>query len=252
MRNPCRRAARPMISRIKISWSAAATGGCGASESSNWLAPYSGCSCSIAMPARVAEPITSRTNASCSSTPARPYCAHNVDGNRCPSGATRTNSTSCPMAASMPASASAASTRFSVPRAQLGMGVPSWAKNAAGAQARPSPTMRNADRSIRRRWSPTTPTSAVNAMPVWSTAKACQDGLAPRPGSAKVFVRRIGTVLARVSPAGLTTVPITVSTPSASSWAIAAAASGVPVMAVIVQGRGPGARDFSSGGRPTR
>src|SRR5271157_1278839 len=71
-------------------------------------------------------------------------------------------------------------------------------------------------------------------MPVWSMAKACHEGLAPRPGSANVFVRRIGTVLARVSPAGFTTVPMTVSTPSASSWAIAAAASGVPVMAAIL------------------
>src|ERR1700722_15835011 len=73
-------------------------------------------------------------------------------------------------------------------------------------------------------------------MPVWSMAKACQEGLAPRPGSAKVFVRRIGTVLASVSPAGFTTVPITVSTPSASSWAIAAAARGVPVTASVRSG----------------
>ena len=54
-----------------------------------------------------------------------------------------------------------------------------------------------------------------------------------------MLVRRIGTVLARVSPAGFTTVPMTVSTPSASSWAIAAAARGVPVMAAIVQRRVP-------------
>lgn len=128
--------------------------------------------------------------------------------------------------------------RRSVPRPHVGTGVPSWEKNAAGAHARPSPTMRNADRSIRSRWSPTTPTSAVKAMPVWSMANACQEGLAPKPGSAKVFVWRIGTALARVSPAELTTVPMTVSTPSPSSWAIAAAASGVPVMAVILQPRG--------------
>lgn len=50
-----------------------------------------------------------------------------------------------------------------------------------------------------------------------------------------MLVRRIGTVLAWVSPAGFTTVPMTVSTPSASNWAIAAAASGVAVMAVILQ-----------------
>src|SRR5437016_2781021 len=68
-------------------------------------------------------------------------------------------------------------------------------------------------------------------MPVWSMAKACHEGLAPRPGSANVLVRRMGTVLAWVSPAGFTTVPMTVSTPSPSSWAIAAAASGVAVMA---------------------
>ncbi|CNK11834.1 Uncharacterised protein [Mycobacterium tuberculosis] len=54
-------------------------------------------------------------------------------------------------------------------------------------------------------------------MPVWSMTKACHDGLAPRPGLANVLVRRIGTVFAWVSPAGLTAVPITVSTPSASS-----------------------------------
>src|SRR5882724_7985929 len=63
-------------------------------------------------------------------------------------------------------------------------------------------------------------------------AKACHEGLAPSPGSANVLVRRIGTVLACVSPAGFTTVPITVSTPSASSWAIAAAARGVAVIVV--------------------
>src|ERR1700741_1160946 len=72
-------------------------------------------------------------------------------------------------------------------------------------------------------------------MPVWSMAKACHDGLAPTPGSAKALVRRIGTVLAWVSPAAFTTVPMTVSTLSASSWATAAAASGVAVMAGILQ-----------------
>src|ERR1700730_16099453 len=71
-------------------------------------------------------------------------------------------------------------------------------------------------------------------MPLWAMAKACQDGLAPRPGSAKVLVRRMGTVLACVRPAGVTTVPMNVSTPSASGGAIAAAASGVAVMAAIV------------------
>src|SRR5271166_1405710 len=72
-------------------------------------------------------------------------------------------------------------------------------------------------------------------MPLWSMANACHEGLAPKPGSANVLVRRIGTVLAWVSPAGFTTVPMTVSTPSASSWAIATAASGVAVMAAILQ-----------------
>src|SRR5579875_3577305 len=70
---------------------------------------------------------------------------------------------------------------------------------------------------------------SVNAMPVWSMVKACQTRLAPMPGKANVLVRRIGTVLARMRPAGLTTVPMTASTPSASSCAIAAAASGVVV-----------------------
>src|SRR5271154_3690979 len=67
-------------------------------------------------------------------------------------------------------------------------------------------------------------------MPVWSMANACHDRLAPRPGSANVPVWRIATVLAWVSPAGFTTVPTTVSTPSASSRAMAAAASGVAVI----------------------
>jgi hypothetical protein len=75
-----------------------------------------------------------------------------------------------------------------------------------------------------------TPMCSVNAMPVWSMAKPCHTRLAPSPGSAKALVRRIGTVLAWVSPAGLTTVPMTASTPSASSWAIAASASGVVVI----------------------
>ena len=35
-------ATRPMMMRISVSWSAAATGANGASEISNWLAPYSG------------------------------------------------------------------------------------------------------------------------------------------------------------------------------------------------------------------
>src|ERR1700759_1496794 len=72
-------------------------------------------------------------------------------------------------------------------------------------------------------------------MPVWSIAKTCQEGLAPSPGFANALVRRSGTVLASGSPAGFTVVPMTVSTPSASKWAIAAAASGVPVMAAILQ-----------------
>src|SRR5579875_3419487 len=67
-------------------------------------------------------------------------------------------------------------------------------------------------------------------------ANTCHTGLAPTPGSAKVLVGRIGTVLACVSPAALTTVPMTASTPSASSWAIAAAASGG---AVTRGGSGP-------------
>src|ERR1700758_1041452 len=80
---------------------------------------------------------------------------------------------------------------------------------------------------------------SLNAMPVWSIAKPCQLRLAPRPGSANALLRRIGTVLAWVSPAGLTTVPMTASTPSASSWAIAAAASGV----VVICRAGPGGSD---------
>src|SRR5271166_3340892 len=80
---------------------------------------------------------------------------------------------------------------------------------------------------------------SLNAMPVWSMAKPCQLRLAPRPGSANALLRRIGTVLAWVSPAGLTTVPMIASTPSASSWAIAAAASGV----VVIGRAGPDGSD---------
>src|SRR5215213_4259510 len=65
-------------------------------------------------------------------------------------------------------------------------------------------------------------------------AKTCQTGLAPRPGSANVPIRRNGTVLACVSPAGLTTVPSSVATPSASNWAMAAAASGVAAMTTVL------------------
>ncbi|COZ19278.1 Uncharacterised protein [Mycobacterium tuberculosis] len=103
------------------------------------------------MPAAVAAALTSRTNASCSSTPATPYCAHSVEGSRWPSASTKRNSTSWPITASMPASASAASIRLSVPRLQAGTGVPSCSKNPAGAHANPSPMMRKADRSMRRR-----------------------------------------------------------------------------------------------------
>ena len=78
---------------------------------------------------------------------------------------------------------------------------------------------------MRIRSSPTTLMPSVKAMPARSMAKPCQTGLAPRPASAKAVVRRIGTVLAWVRPAGLTTVPTTVSMPSASSWATAVMAN---------------------------
>lgn len=58
---------------------------------SNWLAPYSACTCSIPTPAAAAVPVISRTNASRSSTPARPYCAHSVDDSRPPTGSTSRN-----------------------------------------------------------------------------------------------------------------------------------------------------------------
>src|SRR5258705_11376713 len=77
-------------------------------------------------------------------------------------------------------------------------------------------------------------------------AKACHEGLAPSQGSGNVLVWRIGTVLACVSPAGFTTVPITVSTPSASSWAMAAAARGVAVIVVSwLRSRGTGQRQLA-------
>ena len=89
------------------------------------------------------------------------------------------------------------------------------------------PRMRSAPRSMRIRWSPTTPVASPNTMPVWSMANTCQTGLAPSPGSANAPILRSGIVLACVSPAGLTTVPMRVATPSDSSWAMAAAARGL-------------------------
>jgi hypothetical protein len=128
-----------------------------------------------------------------------------------------------------------ASIRLSVPRLHAGTGVPSCSKNCPGAHAMPSPMARSAVRSMRTRWSPTTPKPSMKAMPAWSIAKMCQTGLAPRPASANVVDLRSGTVLAWVSPAGFTTVPITASIPLASRRAIAGAAVGVSVMADIVQ-----------------
>ena len=58
-------------------------------------------------------------------------------GSRPPSGSTRRNSISWPIIASMPASASAASTRLSVPRLHAGSGVPSCSKKAAGRPRQP-------------------------------------------------------------------------------------------------------------------
>ena len=191
------------------------------------------------MPAAAAAMVTSRTNPSCSSTPARPYCAHRSDGRRLPSGPTRRNSISWPNNASMSAAGSRSSMRRSVPRLQAGTGAPSWSKNEPGAQARPSPSVFSAVRSIRMRSSPTTPRSFVNAMPVWSIANTCQTGLAPRPGSANAVNRRSGTVLACVRPAGLTTVPTTVSIPLASSSAIDGADARSSVISNIVQGSEP-------------
>ena len=78
-------------------------------------------------------------------------------------------------------------------------------------------------------------------MPVWSMVNAWNTGLAPSPGSAKMPMRRSGTVFAWISPAGLTTVPISVATPSDSNWAMAAAANGLAARAVtgaIVRRRG--------------
>ena len=78
----------------------------------------------------------------------------------------------------------------------------SVADNAQGASGRCGSAGRR-----RRRW------PAVNAMPVWSMAKTCHTGLAPSPGSANALSARSGTVLAWVSPAGLTTVPMRATTP---------------------------------------
>src|SRR6185437_9063009 len=69
-------------------------------------------------------------------------------------------------------------------------------------------------------------------MPVWSMVNTCQTGLAPNPGSANAPMRRSGMVFAWVRPAALTTVPMRVATPSDSSWAMAAAASGLAVRGV--------------------
>ena len=52
-------------------------------------------------------------------------------------------------------------------------------------------------------------------MPAWSMANTCHTGLAPNPGSANACALASGTVLAWVSPAGLTTVPISVTNPLA-------------------------------------
>ena len=76
-------------------------------------------------PDAVAASVTSRTNPSYSSTPARPYCAHRCEGSRSPPGPTSTNSISWPTSASIPASDNRSCTRLSAPRVQYGSGEPS-------------------------------------------------------------------------------------------------------------------------------
>ena len=98
------------------------------------------------------------------------------------------------------------------------------------------------------RSSPTTPMSFVNAMPVWSMANTCHTGLAPRPGSANADNRRAGTVFAWVRPAGFTTVPITVSIPPASSWAMEGTAGASSVIPNIVQRGDAAGYAFAAGG----
>ncbi len=179
-RTPCRRAARPMMIFAATTWSAAATGPAGGSETSNWWAPYSPCSCSRTRPARVPAVTTSSRKAARSSSPVSPYGIHASPSSAEPSGPTRVNSSSCPTRASRSASASRRSMPRSTPRGQPPAGAPSCSNTSVGPQARPSSTTRSASRSSRSRRSPTAVIESVTAMPP-STPNTSQTGAAPSP-----------------------------------------------------------------------